>query len=276
MEFRTILGAVDNRSGKCKIEDEGTIKQAVAEFKELRGKFVSVFEQYENAYRSFLENVEKDTHHKKYAKGGETIHRGFYSSSLADLVIAGANRGNLLKRMQKNSTYDYEYFFDENGTMICCKNYSDNIATAEFFVYREDSILSLTYNATPGMWTGRLDEITRSFYSEGNLIRYEEASCYRYEATICADLITTEDAEYIEGKLQSLCLSNFVSPSTVSQTKFTFSCDEEGLLSTYSSKELNKPPSLTDDLVLDVLGKRKSRGFFTNQDGRFVCIQKTI
>lgn len=81
----------------------------------------------------------------QYGRGGETIHRGYYCPSLIyDIVVGGANRGKLLKRLKNPATYVYG--FDESGNLVSVKN--NDSGTEECIWRNGDLELGVTFDTS--------------------------------------------------------------------------------------------------------------------------------
>ena len=92
-------------------------KKRCESFEFLNQKYILLQKQYVKSFQELFANVDDKAYRKEYAKGGATIHRGFYSPSSLDLVVGGCHRGKLFKRIPKNGEYDYEYIFDDQGNL---------------------------------------------------------------------------------------------------------------------------------------------------------------
>lgn len=115
-------------------------------FERLNQKFVMLQKQYADSFKALNKDIESKICKREYSKGGETLHRGFYSPSSLDLVVGGSCRGRLLKNTPKSNTYDYEYLFDDRDNIVCSKKYSDefdgvfSVIAVELFVYEQNRV----------------------------------------------------------------------------------------------------------------------------------------
>lgn len=212
-------------------------------FERLNQRFVSLQKEYADSFESLHKDIESKVCRREYSKGGETIHRGFYSPSSLDLVVSGNSRGRLLKSVPESNRYDYEYLFDDNGRMICSKAYSDEFdgffraIAVELFIYEPNRSLAFTYNPCHDYI---LSFISECQYENGVLNGYATAICNSInEENDCIE-INVEEFEYAEHLLRSVCWSRYVpSIPLLEQNKFVFSRDEEGYLSTYTVEPLD-------------------------------------
>ena len=199
-------------------------------FKQLNDKYVMLHKQYANSFRELYSHAISKAYRQEYAKGGATIHRGFYSPSALDLVCGGCNRGKLLKRTPKNHTFDYEYTFDKESNIIICKKYdkvSDGqldesyIGSIELFIYEQNKVLSLIYEPRSN---DVLSFITECQYEGNKIIRYESALCalMPYGGEDCTEL-NAEDFEYENDVLCALSWHRY-SPALelLQQEKYAF------------------------------------------------------
>ena len=209
-------------------------KKACEPFEILNTKYTLLQNKYRNSFQQLNEDAIANANRREYSKGGETIHRGFYSPSSLDLVVGGCNRGRLYKNIRKNSKYDYEYIFDDKGKLICARTYTDQfggihqVYEIEFILYEPDKVTSLVYMAS---------DHELHFMSE---CQYDKGKLYRYESVLCSDQqggmeINAEEIEYANDLMQTVLWSNYNrSVWLLSRVKFNFTRDKEGKLSTYT------------------------------------------
>ena len=72
-------------------------------------RFQEVAHTYKKTCNTIYKDLLNDVVRTEYARGGETIHRGYYCPSpVYDIIVGGASRGRLLKdmkRVKKNPDY---------------------------------------------------------------------------------------------------------------------------------------------------------------------------
>lgn len=215
-------------------------------FEQLNQKYISLQKQYLNLFNELSKDVDSKVYRREYAKGGTTLHRGFYSPSASDLVVGSCNRGRLLKNPTKDSNYDYEYLFDNQSNLICVYKYSDefegvfSVISTELFIYELNKVLSLVFEPY-------LTVISECQYKEGKLIRYENAlGELHYGGKGCTE-INVETFEYADDLLKSFCWYRYIpSIQLLDQYRYTFARDEEGYMSTYTVEQLGGYQSETD------------------------------
>ena len=80
----------------------------------------------------------------EYARGGETIHRGYYCPSpVYDIIVGGASRGRLLKDMKHiKKNPDYTFGFNANNELIVIQN----SFYREFIVRDQHTELSIIFS----------------------------------------------------------------------------------------------------------------------------------
>ena len=197
-------------------------------FEHLNQKYILLQKQYADSFSELRDSIE--------------LHRGFYSPSALDLVSSGCNRGRLLKRTPKTSSFDYEYLFDGNGNLICAKTYgrtknSDfGVIAVEFLIYDSEKVLSIKYEYFSDF---KLSFISECRYENKRLVRYANALCNMfYDGDGCVE-INVETSDYDDGMLKSVCWYCYM-PAThiLQQKKYTFFRDQDGFLSTYTAEQL--------------------------------------
>ena len=206
-------------------------------YDELDRKFFELKRQYESSFEAMRKAAEAAAYRSEYSKGGECIHRGYYSPSATDMYVIGGGRGRLYKRTPKPGQYDYEYVFDKDGNLICVKKYAEEfegIYTFEMFRREHDRTLSFIFNA----FDNDLEGITECRYENGALVRYEYALLFR-EVSYCLE-INVERFEYENGRLKT-AYSDTYSPrhKTLEKNKYTFSRNAEGCITEYVSENMS-------------------------------------
>ena len=225
-------------------------------FEQLNRKYISLQEQYANSYQELSEYIALNEIKRQYAKGGATIHRGFYSPSSLDLVVGGCSRGRLLKSATPEIAYDYEYVFDSKDDLICCRKYNSGIVSTEFIVYEQDRVLSLVYET---------DDHHLSFISE---CRYDGSKLLRYESALCAAPIgrkncveiNVESLEYENGLMKSVLWQRYTpSLKLLTEEIYRFERDDGGYLSTYTVEQVGNSCAESEETTgpYKVLAKRR-------------------
>ncbi|MBO4501787.1 MAG: hypothetical protein J5760_06040 [Clostridia bacterium] len=218
------------------------------DLEELIKEFAALHKEYADSYECFDERVKTDVFRREYAKGGETLHRGFYSPSALDLVVSGSGRGRLLKRTPKGP-FSYEYLFDVDDRLICANKYSDffdgvpRIVETEFLVYERDLVSAFTYDP--------LHDNELFFIS---LCRYERSAVIRYETALFRPIrgkndcieINAEEFEYENGMMRSdRWTYYFPGMGLMHQDEYSFIRDDGGYITSFTDKPLNKPDKST-------------------------------
>ena len=88
-------------------------------------KFCDLYRIYAPNFHILFQKADHDTCRREYSRGGQTIHRGFYSPSRMDMVTGGMHRGNLLKGLPRSFKNLYEYHFDSQDRLIRVVKYGD-------------------------------------------------------------------------------------------------------------------------------------------------------
>ncbi len=234
-------------------------------FDELNKKYLSIKKKYDGMYQEFNTAVKASAYRREYAKGGLTIHRGYYSPSQLDLVVGGSKRGRLLKKFPKSGVYDYEYIFDDKDNMICCIK-QDGLGgevrkpvSAEFFVYESDKVLSLIYDLNSYL---ELRKISESHYVDGALVRYESALCVLADYCGGCTEIEVEEFGYDDSLMRSIMHYHYMPKiKLLDKHRYIFERDAEGYLSTYTYEDLSGHALCAwgkrDPLTFNVLVKRR-------------------
>lgn len=213
------------------------------DFNELIKEFAALHKQYADSYEHFNERAKENDFRREYAKGGETLHRGFYSPSALDLVVSGSGRGRLLKRTPK-CPFSYEYLFNADGRLVCINKYSDffdgvsRIVEMEFLVYESNEVLAFAYNLLHG---NNLCFISKCKYENSNIVCYETASFPIPEKSDCYE-INVEEFGYENG-LMCADRWTYYFPITglMHQDEYSFIRNDEGYITSFIDKPLNKP-----------------------------------
>jgi len=218
------------------MKTKSTSELKLESFEQLNKKYLSLHKKYTGVYEQLISDVEAKAHHRQYAKGGWTIHRGFYSPSFQDLVTGGCNRGRLLKKEPKSRKYSFEYIFDEHDRLICVKRRDDNVnvSSVEMIVYEETRVLSLVYDV---LLNHAPHCILECWYENNNIRRYERATL-ELGGSRCFDIIV-EESSYEEQILSSVLMSVYIPEiHTLKRERYDFYRDEKGQLNTYTVRSI--------------------------------------
>lgn len=113
-------------------------------FNDRNDSFIQLRENYKDSFDSLYNNALNSVYKKEYAKGCFALHLGYYSPSYEELYVGGVKRGRLLK--SGNTNYDYEYWYDEYGKMICSIFHTGGAKDQkydkyyEFFIYKNAGV----------------------------------------------------------------------------------------------------------------------------------------
>lgn len=224
-------------------------------FEILNQKYVALYRQYADSYAELTQDLEEKAVRVEYAKGGETLHRGYYSPSVDDLHVGGANRGRLLKRPPKDNSFDYRYLFDAEDKMLsACKyaSFGDErvLYQTEVFLYQGDKVLTLSYESK----YRELTVITECLYENAKLLRYEYASLTPALKTDSCNQIDVEELSYENGLMRILERYRYRPElHSLDHCRLTFERDADGFLSAYTFEEFDafvqRPPQKYPVLV---------------------------
>ena len=249
--------------------------------------YLDLREKYALSFDELLKTAERRVLRKEYAKGGETVHRGFYFPGYATLFVGGMNRGRLLKRAPKDNRYNYEYWFDAEGKMICAFKYAKNLnfrlVEVEFLIYQNDEVMSVIFEKVQNN-TYWLHGISNCYFSDNRLSRYELVwFCVTETESAHTEMIETESWETL---IKSHCLQVKCSHVRVEECVrenglmkdlhwfcyypdfkslnhqlIQFNRSQEGFLTSYTIKQISGfnrfPFSENESQVYEVLEKRK-------------------
>ena len=243
-DLQNMLGVMDEEMAA--MENKFDVEQhpeTLKPFERLNEEYALLYEEYSNSFEELSKKVSEKAYRYEYSKGGLTIHRGFYSPSLADLVTGNCSRGRLLRQKPKGNTCDFEYVFDARNNLICVNKFSgefDNefkLVSTELFVQDKNAALALEFDIAS--YDISLSRISKCRYDGGKPMGYESASYMACGECNCTG-IHVESFEYVNALLYSFCASDYApSINLLSQHKYTFSRDQEGYLSTYIVEALD-------------------------------------
>ena len=235
-------------------------------FSELNDKFVALYHKYCDSYKDLIKEIERKAYKTEYCKGGELIHRGYYSPSMSDLFFGNVKRGRLLKKVPADCKFTYEYIFDEDNKLIRVNKYdhSDDYLdhlTTEVFVYENDSVLAFTFREGRVL-SHSLIAIAECQYEDDRLIRYEIA----HLSPNCSDSVNrieVESFEYSGDFVVSVEWYSFYTDIELLNHKFfSLSRDENNYIVSITEDDINRRKRLgiskeENIAVYPVLKKRK-------------------
>jgi len=216
-------------------------------FELLDQRYVALIKQYSNQYSELYKDIEAKTFRREYAKGGEQIHRGYYSPTMLDLVDPNYKRGQLLKRPNKNSRYNYEYLFDTQDNLICVHAFINDgqirlLTDTELLIYETDSVIGLFYNTPQSFFRPLLYSVSECRYADNQLIEYVKADLFLGQETIQCITVDVEEPEYIDNQLQELRYYRYYPALNSLEThRYVFQRDAEDNLSTFTHEKSGGP-----------------------------------
>jgi len=217
---------------ECNPLTEQEVLSETGRFEQLNHHFVSLQKKYNGKFHELNATAEKNAHRFEYAKGGELMHRGFYSPSSEDVFVGNVSRGRLLKSVPKKG-YGYEYAFDSCGKLIACKKFSNvsalsqDIDNIEFLIYENEGVLSLIYNTIDK----RIDVISECYYVDGRLQKYQLAIMLD---DTCAE-IKEEESIYTNDLISEIYLKRYMPMSgDFYEEKYSFSYNDQKEISSYT------------------------------------------
>ena len=127
-------------------------------------RFSALVEQYADREKELAEE-RAEAAEKEFARGGETIVRGFYNPSpLEDAITEGRGRGSLTKVFSLKTT-KFIYSFDAAGRIMTIESVDHGKVWAkEYIINRKSESLGFLYDAE-----GRLTRIAEERYADGKL-----------------------------------------------------------------------------------------------------------
>lgn len=228
-------------------------------FEPLNIKYRLMQNAYLECFDEWQTKTADEVQRYEYARGGATLHRGFYSPSMMDLVTDGLNRGRLLRKMPRKRNNTYTYFFDKHSQLIRVDKFDEiagRLESIEFLEHKSNVVQSFTYD----IWgVPRLHFLSECVYdSEQKLIRYETALCGNSGEDLCST-INVEISNYsADGLVNELIWCRYTPEiPLVSGSKYTFSRNEEGYFSTYTVAQMFHGNRSLENGPHAVLVKRK-------------------
>ena len=212
--------------------------EKIKPYVQLAERFTLLAKQYADTFEELYAKVQQKAWRTEYAKGGQMIHRGFYSPSCLDVITGNCNRGHLLKRIPLNGKYDYAYTFDQQGNLICCKQHEG----IEILTHDENCVLGLEFDHGGAQLPQRISECR---YEDGKIVRYACALLNPHDKNAGCVEINLETFHYAEGLLEKFNWDRF-SPmiKLLSRNEITLFRDDADNLLEYTNKELDLPPFL--------------------------------
>ena len=201
-------------------------------FEDLKQRFLLLGNQHAQRFCELNETVDQFVSHIQYAKGGKTIHRGYYSPSHLDMVVGGMSRGKLLRR--KTGNYDYSYHFDADGRLLRVQKMDGEILEVEVLQYCGGRVRSFAYN----MWRCPiLHFISECIYNEAKQMTHYITALYNADENApCVTEINVECYSYgDDGLVSDLVWERCVfSIGLTNKSIYSFERDEEGKIAAYT------------------------------------------
>lgn len=210
-------------------------------FNDRNDSFIQLRENYKDSFDSLYNNALNSVYKKEYAKGCFALHLGYYSPSYEELYVGGVKRGRLLK--SGNTNYDYEYWYDEYGKMICSIFHTGGAKDQkydkyyEFFIYKNGRCdVSVEYNKS--IILGARIFSTSEYKIDGT--KLTELARAVFSINKKPDEIKIEQSEYENELLSTAIISDyFPAVNIINNRKLTFYRDNDGRISTYRIQELD-------------------------------------
>lgn len=184
---------------------------------------------------SVLDDVLESITNWKFATGGESVQRGFYSPLLYEsMTIGGYNRGKLLKQVTCRSKVNYKYGFVNDKLVVALKYDANNCEpyTYEYIEYQEDIQIGIEFAINRGGCDSAYNRPIRvvvAQYEKGRLIstRILQQPAFRRNRIVDWDYNHSWYYYDTEGKLYKI--ENAYGSKCIMQHKIvTVICDEEG------------------------------------------------
>ena len=184
---------------------------------------------------SVLDDVLESITNWKFATGGESVQRGFYSPLLYEsMTIGGYNRGKLLTQVTCRSKVNYKYGFVNDKLVVALKYDANNCEphTYEYIEYQEDIEIGIEFAINRGGCDcayNRPIRVVVAQYEKGRLIstRILQQPAFRKNRIVDWDYNHSWYYYDTEGKLYKI--ENTYGSKCIMQHKFvTVICDEVG------------------------------------------------
>lgn len=228
-------------------------------FNDRNDSFIQLRENYKDSFDLLYNNALNSVCKKEYAKGCFALHLGYYSPSYEALYVGGVKRGRLLK--SGNTNYDYEYWYDKYGKMICSIFHTGGAKDQwfdkyyEFFIYENGKCnVSVEYNKS--VILGACIFSASEYKIDGTkLTEYARAV---FSINKKPDEIKIEQSEYENELLSTAIISDyFPAVNIINNRKLTFYRENDGRISTYRIQELDTDGDPVDNgYVYDIPDKR--------------------
>lgn len=224
-------------------------------FNDRNDSFIQLRENYKDSFDSLYNNALNSVYKKEYAKGCFALHLGYYSPSYEELYVGGVKRGRLLK--SGNTNYDYEYWYDKYGKMICSIFHTGGAKDQKYDKYYEFFIYK----------NGKCDVSVEYCKSSISGINFNSVSEYKIDGTKLTEYdravftidqkpneIRIEQSEFESELLSAAMISEyFPTVNIIKNRKLTFYRSNDGMIAKYLIQELdtNGDP-VNDGYVYDV------------------------
>ena len=209
--------------------------------------------EYRGQCQSLKGQLEKDVVREECSTGGMTIHRGYYCPSpVHDIIVGGANRGKLFKRMTVKSKPTHRYGFNAAGELVIAYTIGEAGTVPEIIIRQGQTEIGLL------LGSGEFDITTVSectYRSDGKIASYTYAVCLPFDEKLAVHDYHKEIYTYSEDGL----LEAVDHHCSYSHYKYHFRHDYEGYLSGYTFAVYDSNGAIThnDDRVREIKIKRK-------------------
>ncbi len=224
-------------------------------FNDRNDSFIQLRKNYKDSFDSLYNNALNSVYKKEYAKGCFALHLGYYSPSYEELYVGGVKRGRLLK--SGNTNYDYEYWYDKYGKMICSIFHTGGAKDQkydkyyEFFIYKNGKCdVSVEYckNSISGINFNSVSE----YKIDGTKLTEYDRAVFTIDQK--PNEIKNEQSEFESELLSAAMISEyFPTVNIIKNRKLTFYRGNDGMIAKYLIQELdtNGDP-VNDGYVYDV------------------------
>jgi hypothetical protein len=225
-------------------------------FQEEQSRLISLAKSYAIDIQKIYQKAEESIVSREYSKGGQSLHRGYYSPSpIIDLVVGNISRGRLIKNLKKERTFHYEYGFDSNKKLLIVKSFYENkIELIECLNYNNDIVLGLTFDQDY-----EIVQICECKYYNGNIVQLKDTGCYVFDDSFP----TFEKQIYTYGKegIQFVDMYTYENNiHLIKHMRHEFMHNTEGYLSSYKTIEYRGEvvvPGYWDGHEFEIKKKRK-------------------